>query len=129
MRRYISADYVVPVSSEPIKNGVVVLGARNEIIELLHEREVPAHISLEKYEGILVPGFINCHCHLELSHMKNNIPAKTGLIEFLKQVSRRPPAELGEIKKAIEEADEEMHQAGIVAVGDISNSDHTKEKN
>ena len=128
MRRYISADYVVPVSSEPIKNGVVVLGARNEIIELLHEREVPVHISLEKYEGILVPGFINCHCHLELSHMKNNIPAKTGLIEFLKQVSRRPPAELGEIKKAIEEADEEMHQAGIVAVGDISNSDHTKEK-
>lgn len=128
MRRYISADYVIPVSSDPIKNGVVVLGARDEIIELLHKSEVPANISVEKYEGLLVPGFINCHCHLELSHLKNKIPAKTGLIEFLKRVSRRPPAAAEEVRRAIEDADEEMHQAGIVAVGDISNTDQTKEK-
>lgn len=128
MRRYLSADYVFPVSSQPVKNGVVVLDARDEIIELLHEKELPANISVEKYEGILVPGFVNSHCHLELSHLRNKIPAKAGLIDFLKRVSRRPPADQEEIRKAIEEADEEMYQAGIVAVGDISNTIHTKEK-
>ena len=38
---------------------------------------------IEKLEGILSPGFVNCHCHLELSHLKNVIPPHTGLIEFL----------------------------------------------
>jgi cytosine/adenosine deaminase-related metal-dependent hydrolase len=33
--------------------------------------------------GILSPGLINSHCHLELSHLKNVIPPHTGLIEFL----------------------------------------------
>src|SRR6185503_852069 len=28
---------------------------------------------LQEFSGILSPGFINCHCHLELSHMKGLI--------------------------------------------------------
>ncbi|MBK7683754.1 MAG: hypothetical protein IPJ26_15360 [Bacteroidetes bacterium] len=24
-------------------------------------------------EGVLVPGFVNTHCHLELSHLKNEL--------------------------------------------------------
>jgi len=38
---------------------------------------------VQNFRGILSPGFINCHCHLELSHLKNVIPPGTGLIEFL----------------------------------------------
>jgi len=26
--------------------------------------------------GMIVPGFINCHCHLELSHLRGLIPEK-----------------------------------------------------
>ncbi|MBK8952056.1 MAG: hypothetical protein IPM85_06825 [Chitinophagaceae bacterium] len=49
---------------------------------------------IETFEGILSPGLINCHCHLELSHLKNVIPPHTGLIEFLcsvvtKEISRQ----------------------------------------
>src|SRR4030095_2659649 len=38
---------------------------------------------VQTFSGILSPGLINCHCHLELSHLKNVIPPHTGLIEFL----------------------------------------------
>jgi cytosine/adenosine deaminase-related metal-dependent hydrolase len=76
--------------------------------------------------GIIVPGFINAHCHLELSHMKSLIPTGTGLIEFIKNVVTRrgetpPEAILAEIVKA----EDEMIREGIVAVGDISNQTDT----
>ncbi|MBD0295791.1 MAG: amidohydrolase family protein [Flavisolibacter sp.] len=77
---------------------------------------------VENVEGIITPGFINCHCHLELSHMKGVIPEKTGLVDFVFKVvtERHHPEE--EILKAIHNAEEEMLQNGTVAVGDICNN-------
>jgi len=76
-------------------------------------------------EGVITPGLINCHCHLELSHLKNVIPPHTGLIEFLCSVvtKRGFPQEL--IQEEIEKAESEMYQNGIVAVGDIGNTADT----
>jgi cytosine/adenosine deaminase-related metal-dependent hydrolase len=77
---------------------------------------------VQQLTGILSPGFINCHCHLELSHMKGLIPEKTGLIDFVfKVVTQRHFAE-EEILEAIAKAEDEMLQNGIVAVGDICNT-------
>ncbi|MES1218093.1 MAG: amidohydrolase family protein [Bacteroidota bacterium] len=92
---------------------------------------------VEKLEGILSPGLVNCHCHLELSHLKDVIPPHTGLIEFLCSVVTKrealPNASEGgayedpEIKKmrAITAAENEMYTNGIVAVGDIGNTADT----
>jgi aminodeoxyfutalosine deaminase len=80
---------------------------------------------IQTFKGILSPGFINCHCHLELSHLKNLIPEKTGLVDFVfKVVTQRHFAEeiiLDEIAKA----EDEMINNGIVAVGDICNNTYT----
>lgn len=38
------------------------------------------------YEGILCSGFVNAHCHLELSHMQGAVEEGTGLIPFLQRV-------------------------------------------
>jgi aminodeoxyfutalosine deaminase len=77
---------------------------------------------IEKAGGILAPGFVNCHCHLELSHMKGRIPERTGLVDFVYKVvtERHHPEE--EILQAIAEAEDEMLNNGIVAVGDICNN-------
>jgi cytosine/adenosine deaminase-related metal-dependent hydrolase len=81
--------------------------------------------NMERYKGLLTPGFVNCHCHLELSHMKGRIPERTGLVDFVFKVvtERHHPEE--EILKAIADAEEEMQRNGIVAVGDICNNSLT----
>lgn len=72
--------------------------------------------------GTLVPGLINCHCHLELSHMKGRIPEGTGLVDFVFQVvtGRQETEEV--MAAAIEAAVTEMQESGTVAVGDICNN-------
>jgi cytosine/adenosine deaminase-related metal-dependent hydrolase len=76
---------------------------------------------IEIFDGIISPGLINCHCHLELSHLKNVIPAGTGLINFLKTVVQKRGFAPEIIQREIEKAEHEMFNNGIVAVGDISN--------
>jgi cytosine/adenosine deaminase-related metal-dependent hydrolase len=74
------------------------------------------------YDGILTPGFINCHCHLELSHMRGKIPEKTGLVDFVFKVVTERSASEEAILSAIDAAESEMIRNGIVAVGDICNN-------
>lgn len=76
-------------------------------------------------EGILSPGFINCHCHLELSHMKGLIPEKTGLVDFVFKVVTQRNLPSWEMLTAIESAENEMLEKGIIAVGDICNNTST----
>jgi aminodeoxyfutalosine deaminase len=74
------------------------------------------------HTGIISPGFINCHCHLELSHMKDSIPEMTGLVHFVTQVIQNRHTGQEELAAAIETAEDEMFNGGIVAVGDICNN-------
>lgn len=80
---------------------------------------------LEYHKGAICPGFVNAHCHLELSHLKGRIPEKTGLPKFLKQVVQLREVKESEIQEAINHEDQQMWDNGIVAVGDISNTNHT----
>ena len=83
---------------------------------------------IQVLNGLLTPGFVNAHCHLELSHLKNAIPAHTGLQEFVKQIVALRKVEEHVIADAIEKAEDEMFENGIVAVGDICNTLDTLEQ-
>ncbi len=80
---------------------------------------------METLKGILCPGFINCHCHLELSHLKAAIPEKTGITDFLLSVIRQRNYSSDIIQQAIAGAEQEMLRNGIIAVGDICNTADT----
>ena len=72
--------------------------------------------------GLIVPAFINTHCHLELSHLKGQIPKHTGLIDFLLQINAlRFTRSKQDILSHMKDAEEAMLRAGTAAVGDISN--------
>src|ERR1043166_2976517 len=127
---------------------VLITDDDGKVLEIVLANE--AGDDVQQLNGIISPGFVNCHCHLELSHLKNVIPPQTGLIEFLCSVvtkreaspfDRRRLAE-GDarpskggvyedpvVKKmhAIIIAEKEMFDNGIVAVGDIGNTADTSE--
>lgn len=78
--------------------------------------------NLQIVNGILCPGFVNTHCHLELSHMKGLIPEHTGLPDFILKIVNERHFPEATILEAIAQAEAAMLKDGIVAVGDISNN-------
>lgn len=119
--RFITADKIFDGHSFLPEDSVLVLGERNAFSEIVSLKDID-NLKVERLEGIITPGFVNAHCHLELSHLKNKIPRHTGLPEFGKQViSLRNKFTVEEIAEAQHAADKEMWSKGIVAVGDISN--------
>jgi len=117
--RKITADYIFPISSAPIKNGVLVLEEDGTILEVRKREE--GETDVEQKEGIICPGFINTHCHIELSHLQGKLAEKRGLDQFIKDIEATRKSTDEEIQTAIVRAEEEMLRNGIVAVGDISN--------
>jgi cytosine/adenosine deaminase-related metal-dependent hydrolase len=117
--RKFKADYLFTGKRVLDGENILITDEKGKIVDLVPA--IDGGENMEIYNGIISPGFINAHCHLELSHLKNKIPEKTGLIDFVfKVVSERYfPEE--EILDAIEKAEEEMLKNGIVAVGDICN--------
>jgi cytosine/adenosine deaminase-related metal-dependent hydrolase len=120
--RYISADQIFSGQSFLPSNTVIVLNDQNVVIDLIDKQKGAIEES-EHYKGIISPGFINTHCHLELSHLKNKISQKTGIVNFaLDVVKKRNNTEIELQLEAIDSADKQMYEQGIVAVGDISNT-------
>jgi cytosine/adenosine deaminase-related metal-dependent hydrolase len=115
-----AADLIITNDGEPISNGHLVT-TDDGIIVSIHERR-PLSV-VESFEGVLIPGFINTHCHLELSHLKGAISEKTGMTQFIQELLQKRNDFLQDEKEvAMLHAENEMYENGIVAVGDISNS-------
>lgn len=121
----------IKLKGKDIFNGTRLLGPGKVLI--LQEDGVVAGIvaeseagdSVQELDGVLCPGFINTHCHLELSHMKGVIPEKTGLPAFLTQVMQSRNNNTGDYNAIIDQAEQAMWEAGISAVGDICNGTAT----
>ena len=119
MHRKFSANYIFN-GYELRQQQVLITDATGVIVDTVDENE--AGNNVEKLNGIICPGFINTHCHLELSHMKSYVPKHTGLVDFVVKVVNERHFSEEEILSAIEKAENEMLQNGIVAVGDICNN-------
>jgi len=85
----------------------VLVTKGNGAIEAVIDRE-NAGEDVETFKGTISPGFINAHCHLELSHMKGSIPEKTGLVDFVYRVVNGRHFAEEEILDAIQTAENEM---------------------
>jgi len=121
--RKIAATYIFPGNHPPIKKGILTCSPDGTIVEISGSNEkITEQSGLEFYSGILAPGFVNTHCHLELSHLKGKIEEKTGIGGFIGKINLLRNQETENTEKAIQVADRKMWAAGTAAVGDISNS-------
>lgn len=119
--RFLQADQIFNGKNFLSPAQVLVLDDRNNFVESISEDQVEK-LNIQRFKGILTPGFVNTHCHLELSHLKGKIPQHTGLPAFGKQViTLRSQLQAEEIAEHMQEADQKMWERGIAVVGDISN--------
>ena len=123
MRR-IAANYIFPITSDPIRNGYVDFaddGTVTGIGQMSGETG-----STEFYNGILVPGFTNAHCHIELSHLEGKFREATGMSGFIDQINAlRESAPAEERQKAMRRQFEKLYAEGVSAMADISNCDES----
>jgi aminodeoxyfutalosine deaminase len=102
------------------KGKVLVTQADGTIEAIIDQKDAGEDVQI--FDGILCPGFVNAHCHIELSHLKNKIPQHTGLVNFILDILKLRGAD-DEIKQeAMRLAEEELYNSGTVAVGDICNT-------
>jgi cytosine/adenosine deaminase-related metal-dependent hydrolase len=122
--RKLKADYLFDGYQMHTPDSVLICSQDGTVEDIADEHR--AGDGVEEFSGMIVPGFINCHCHLELSHMKGLIPEKQGLIDFVLSVMSKRFQSSAFKQEAILDAEKEMLDTGIVAVGDISNTADTE---
>lgn len=122
--RKLSANYLFPVNGEPVKNGYVVVDDSGTITEIgALEGECA---DTEFYNGIIAPGFVNAHCHSELSYLKGQFRQATGMSGFINQINElRNVAPKEERLEKIEQAFNDMYREGVSAMADICNCDES----
>jgi len=120
----LTTTWVVPGDGSPLREGLVAVEAGR--VAWVGERGDPGCPRGERRDlgpGVLVPGLVNAHCHLELSHLGGELPTAGGFVPWVESVVAlrgRLPAE--EIRSRTREAIRFLEERGTVAVGDVSNS-------
>jgi len=127
MRRF-AAQFIITNSGPPSKRAVICTEDDGTIISIEENSgSLKESQSVEFYNGIIVPGFVNCHCHLELSHMKGAIPEGTGLSDFILQIRNSRETDPGNDLLQAKISDKLMSDEGIVLCADICNTSLTFE--
>ena len=119
------AAHLLFTGKEFIRNGVLTLDDSGTVLAVSSLGEtVSEQGGTEFYNGIVSPGFVNAHCHLELSHMHGILPQGKGMTAFCKGImSLKNLKSKDEQTESMILRDKQMFDEGIVAAGDISNSD------
>ncbi|NMB37884.1 MAG: amidohydrolase family protein [Bacteroidales bacterium] len=124
------ADYIFPIEGKPIKNGYVEVDNEGTILSYgaVDTLDTTKKEKAKYLEGILLPGFTNAHCHVELSHMKGLFRQNTGMDGFIQQINAlRLTVSREERVAALSEQMEQMYADGISVMADISNCDESFE--
>jgi cytosine/adenosine deaminase-related metal-dependent hydrolase len=122
-----SAQFVFTNTGPALRRGVITADDDGTVLNIEDKGgNLAEGRSIEFYNGIIVPGFVNCHCHLELSYLKGAIPTSKGLGDFIMQVrNSRGIIQGGKVVSAAAAADDEMYSEGIALCADICNSSDT----
>jgi cytosine/adenosine deaminase-related metal-dependent hydrolase len=124
--RIFHAEHVLPGDAAPIADGAVVVGSAGDVLDVGPAAEVlPRHAGAEVVHvcGVLMPGLVNAHTHIELSAMRGRVAGGRGFVGWVDSlVSQRHELSPEEESEAIDAAVDELARTGTVAVGEVTNS-------
>ena len=121
--KHFSSQFIFTNSGPPLKRGVITTHDDGTIISV--DDTLIESQSVEFHNGIIIPGFVNCHCHLEISHLKGAIAGGKGLSHFIMELRNIRDINAEDIMSRAKDADRELYNEGVVLCADICNTDVT----
>lgn len=128
--RIFTSDYIFPIVAGPIRDGYVMTDDEGYVLKMGAARELnpPALSVAEYFPGAIVPGFVNTHSHIELSHLKGAFSKGSGMSGFINQInSLRDSVDKSGRINAIETEMRGLYRQGVSAMADISNCNESFE--
>ena len=123
MQRRIASHYTL-INDCLERNIIVDVDSDGTIIAIERCDNIDREAHVEFFPGILIPGMVNAHCHLELSYLRGAIAEGGGYATFASEIGRvRGNSSCEERLHAAMVADAMMWEQGIEAVADIANDD------
>lgn len=123
MKRRIASHYAL-IDGHLERNIIVDIDPDGTISHIHRCENIDREAGVEFYPGILIPGMVNAHCHLELSYLRGAIAEGGGYATFASEIGRvRGGFSNEERLRAASIADATMWEEGIEAVADIANDD------
>ncbi len=124
--RVLHADALITGDAEAVRDAAVVVDDRGVVVDVGPAGELlPRHAgaTLERVRGVLLPGLVNAHTHLELSALRGQVPGGAGFVPWVEQmIGVRAEALPEDDIEAIEQAVADLDAFGTSAVGEVSNS-------
>ena len=124
--RAVHADAAVLGDADPIRDAAVVVGGACEIVDVGRAADVlPRHAGLpvERVRGVLLPGLVNAHAHIELSALRGQVPGGAGFVPWVEHlIGARAEEQPQDDGPAIERAVAELDSFGTAAIGEVTNS-------
>jgi len=121
----IRAGSVHPVTAPPISDGAVLVDDAGKIAAVGPHRRVPTPPgtqALEFPDAALVPGLINCHTHLELTHLAGRNP-EAGFAAWIRRIRElkdaTPP---DEFRRSAEQGVRDCWTRGVTCVADTGST-------
>jgi cytosine/adenosine deaminase-related metal-dependent hydrolase len=124
--RIIFADHLLPGDASAIADAAVVLDDSDRVVAVGRAAALaPAYAGLPatRIAGVVLPGLVNAHTHLELSALAGKVPGGSGFVPWVERlIAIRPEISPEGEALAIARAVRSLVEGGTVAVGEVTNS-------
>jgi aminodeoxyfutalosine deaminase len=124
--RIFHADHLLPGDEPPIDDAVVLVDDFGTVLDVgpataLLPRHAGARI--ERVPGVVFPGLVNAHVHVELSALRGKVPGGRGFVAWVDElIAYRSEIAPDELVEAIDHAVADLVSFGTAVVGEITNS-------
>jgi len=121
----IHADGLVPGDGASLRDAAVLVSEAGDVLDVGDAGTLlPRHqgAKIERVRGVVFPGLVNAHTHLELSALRGRVSGGQGFVRWVDEfVGHRAEVDAADERAGVERAVSDLDAFATAAVGDVGN--------